>query len=39
MTSKNLTFGWFLPTSGDSLCLGDPAAHIPQSRELFGFRC
>jgi alkanesulfonate monooxygenase len=35
MTSKNLTFGWFLPTSGDSLCLGDPAAHIPQSRELF----
>lgn len=31
----DLTFGWFLPTSGDSTCLADPAAHIPQSRELF----
>ena len=35
MTANNLTFGWFLPTSGDSTCLGDPAGHIPQSRALF----
>ncbi len=35
MTQEELTFGWFLPTSGDSNALGDPAGHIPQSRELF----
>jgi alkanesulfonate monooxygenase len=35
MTSNNLTFGWFLPTSGDSRCLGDPSGVIPQSRVLF----
>ena len=35
MATNELTFGWFLPTSGDSTCLGDPAAKIPQSRELF----
>lgn len=35
MATNELTFGWFLPTSGDSTCLGDPAARIPQSRELF----
>ncbi len=35
MTRPDLTFGWFLPTSGDSTCLANPAARIPQSRELF----
>ena len=35
MDDRDLTFGWFLPTSGDSRCLGDPSGHIPQSRELF----
>lgn len=35
MAASDLTFGWFLPTSGDSSCLGDPAGHIPQSRPLF----
>lgn len=35
MERENLTFGWFLPTSGDSRALGDPNGHIPQSRELF----
>ncbi|MFY0610074.1 MAG: LLM class flavin-dependent oxidoreductase [Hyphomicrobiaceae bacterium] len=35
MAQETLTFGWFLPTSGDSHALGDPAGHIPQSRALF----
>lgn len=35
MAGQDITFGWFLPTSGDSVCLGDPAGHIPQSRALF----
>ena len=35
MERETLTFGWFLPTSGDSRALGDPKGHIPQSRELF----
>ena len=35
MSSEELSFGWFLPTSGDSRCLSDPSARIPQSRELF----
>lgn len=35
MAPDSLTFGWFLPTSGDSTCLGDPRGHIPQSRALF----
>ena len=35
MGQDDLTFGWFLPTSGDSRGLGDPAGHIPQSRALF----
>lgn len=35
MAHDTLTFGWFLPTSGDSRALGDPAGHIPQSRALF----
>jgi len=32
---QDIGFGWFLPTSGDSTCLADPAAHIQQSRQLF----
>ena len=35
MSGNELTFGWFLPTSGDTTCLGDPAARIAQSPELF----
>ncbi len=35
MTRNDLTFGWFLPTSGDTTCLGDPAARIPQGNALF----
>lgn len=35
MSENDIGFGWFLPTSGDSTCLGDPAGRIPQSRELF----
>jgi alkanesulfonate monooxygenase len=31
----DLTFGWFLPTSGDSTCLADPAQSIAQSAEMF----
>lgn len=31
----DLTFGWFLPTSGDSTCLADPDQKIAQSRGLF----
>jgi alkanesulfonate monooxygenase len=31
----DLTFGWFLPTSGDTTSLADPAARMPQSPELF----
>lgn len=35
MTGNEITFGWFLPTSGDSTCLGSPAAKLPSSRALF----
>ena len=35
MSRDGLTFGWFLPTSGDTTCLGDPAARIPQSSSVF----
>lgn len=35
MSDASLNFGWFLPTSGDSSNLADPAARIPQSPELF----
>ena len=35
MAAPPITFGWFLPTSGDSTCLADPAQRIPQSRALF----
>ena len=31
----DLTFGWFLPTSGDSTCLADPNQRIAQSPEMF----
>src|ERR1700761_5675832 len=30
-----LEFGWFLPTSGDTTCYGDPSAFIPPSAALF----
>lgn len=32
---SDLTFGWFLPTSGDSTCLADPDQTIKQSPEMF----
>ena len=35
MPAQSLTFGWFLPTSGDSANLADPKAKIAQSPELF----
>ena len=35
MPTQPLTFGWFLPTSGDSTNLGDPKAKIAQSTALF----
>ena len=35
MSANDIGFGWFLPTSGDATCLGDPSGRIPQSRELF----
>jgi len=30
-----LEFGWFLPTSGDTTCYGDPAKFVEPSAELF----
>jgi alkanesulfonate monooxygenase len=30
-----LEFGWFLPTSGDTTCYGDPTKAVPPSAELF----
>lgn len=35
MATDGITFGWFLPSSGDTTCLADPPAKIPQSRALF----
>ena len=35
MPERNLTFGWYLPTHGDTTAFGDPAARIPSSPELF----
>ena len=35
MSTEGVTFGWFLPSSGDSTCLGDPAGRIPSSRAVF----
>ena len=32
---RPLEFGWFIPTSGDTLCYGDPKAVIPPSMEMF----
>lgn len=34
MALPSVTFGWFLPSSGDSTCLGDPAAKIQPNRAL-----
>lgn len=35
MSKRDLTFGWYLPTHGDTTAFGDPAATLPQSAELF----
>jgi alkanesulfonate monooxygenase len=35
MASNEITFGWFLPSSGDAVSLGDPAGRIPSSRAVF----
>ena len=32
---EQLEFGWFLPTSGDTTCYGDPNGLIPPSAALF----
>ena len=32
---RPLEFGWFLPTSGDTTCYGDPAAQVSPSLEMF----
>ncbi len=32
---QQLEFGWYLPTSGDTTCYGDPACQVPPSLELF----
>jgi len=32
---RPLEFGWFLPTSGDTTCYGDPAAQVAPSLDLF----
>ncbi|MGD9828202.1 MAG: LLM class flavin-dependent oxidoreductase [Hyphomicrobiaceae bacterium] len=34
MAQRDITFGWFLPTNGDSTCLTDPAQRIPPSRPM-----
>lgn len=31
MAKRDITFGWFLPTNGDSTCLADPAQRIAPS--------
>jgi alkanesulfonate monooxygenase len=33
--AEPLEFGWFLPTSGDTTCYGDPSAFVPPSADLF----
>ncbi len=35
VTERPLEFGWFIPTSGDTICYGDPQAVIPPSMEMF----
>jgi len=32
---ERLEFGWFLPTSGDTTCYGDPSKHVPPSAAMF----
>ncbi len=32
---RRLEFGWYLPTSGDTTCYGDPAAQVPPSPAMF----
>lgn len=35
MTDRPLEFGWYIPTSGDTICYGDPNAVIPPSMAMF----
>ena len=35
MATRNLSFGWYLPTHGDTTAFGKPEAALPQSMELF----
>ncbi len=35
MARDEITFGWFLPSSGDATSLGDPNGRIPSSRAVF----
>lgn len=35
MPPRTLSFGWFLPTFGDTTAFGDPQARIPASHALF----
>ena len=35
MNERRLEFGWFIPTSGDTVSYGDPQAVIPPSLEMF----
>ena len=34
MTGDGITFGWFLPSSGDAISLGDPNGRIPTTRAM-----
>lgn len=34
MAADGVTFGWFLPSSGDAVSLGDPKGRIPASRAV-----
>lgn len=34
MTGDGITFGWFLPSSGDAISLGDPKGRIPTTRAM-----
>jgi alkanesulfonate monooxygenase len=34
VAKRDITFGWFLPTNGDSTCLSDPAQRIAPSRPM-----
>jgi alkanesulfonate monooxygenase len=35
MSTEGVTFGWFLPSSGDSTSLGEASGRIPSSRAVF----